>query len=289
MIAALVVGAGMGLGASLMAGAIRRRPVPLDEVLGRLERPAARAVPGVSDWWGRLLGLVADDGSARRARDLAVLDRSPERHAVERLTTALALGALPLLAAVVMSLGGVHGATGPAVASSVAAAPIGFWLPEFTLRSQAAARREAVVSSLSSYLDLVTVLLAGGTGTETALVAAAEAGDSWTFQRVRDALTVTRARRRSPWEGLAELGEEIGVDELVELASSVQLAGEQGAQLTATLAARASALRAAQLARVEARAQAATERMSLPTVLLFVGFLVLLGYPALQIVLDGFG
>lgn len=288
MIAALVVGAGMGLGAGLIAGAIRRRPAPLGEVLGRLERPAARAVPAGSGRWGRLLSVVADSGSARRARHLAVLDRSPERHAVERLTTALALGALPLLAAVVMSLGGVH-ATGPAVAASVAAAPIGFWLPEFTLRSQAAARREAVVSSLSSYLDLVTVLLAGGTGTETALVAAAEAGDSWTFQRVRDALTVTRARRRSPWEGLAELGEEIGVDELVELASSVQLAGEQGAQLTATLAARASALRDAQLARVEARAQAATERMSLPTVLLFVGFLVLLGYPALQIVLDGFG
>jgi hypothetical protein len=33
---------------------------------------------------------------------------------------------------------------------------------------------------------------------------------------------------------------------------------------------------------IEADAQAATERMGLPTVLMFVGFMVLLGYPALQ-------
>jgi hypothetical protein len=39
-----------------------------------------------------------------------------------------------------------------------------------------------------------------------------------------------------------------------------------------------------QLALAEASAQSATEQMGVPTVLLFVGFIVLLGYPALSAV-----
>ena len=48
-------------------------------------------------------------------------------------------------------------------------------------------------------------------------------------------------------------------------------------------------MRAKQLAEVEADANAATERMGLPMVLLFMGFLVLLGYPAMQMISAGFG
>ena len=42
--------------------------------------------------------------------------------------------------------------------------------------------------ALSSYLDLVDVVLAGGAGIETALEAAAEAGDGWAFAEIRGAL-----------------------------------------------------------------------------------------------------
>ena len=47
-----------------------------------------------------------------------------------------------------------------------------------------------------------------------------------------------------------------------------------------SLAARAAALRSRQLAQVEALAQSASERMGVPTVALFLAFLVLIGYPA---------
>jgi hypothetical protein len=43
-------------------------------------------------------------------------------------------------------------------------------------------------------------------------------------------------------------------------------------------------MRARQVAEIEALAQSATERMGLPMMMLFVGFMVLLGYPALQTV-----
>ena len=48
-------------------------------------------------------------------------------------------------------------------------------------------------------------------------------------------------------------------------------------------------MRAKQLAEIEADANAATERMGLPMVLLFMGFLILLGYPAMQMISSGFG
>jgi hypothetical protein len=88
--------------------------------------------------------------------------------------------------------------------------------------------------------------------------------------------------RQTPWASFTELGESINVQELAEIAASVRLAGEQGARIKLSLSAKAAALRAQQMARIEADAQAATERMGLPTVLMFVGFMVLLGYPAMQ-------
>ena len=41
------------------------------------------------------------------------------------------------------------------------------------------------------------------------------------------------------------------------------------------------------LAEVEGAAQSATERMTLPVVLLMVGFIVFLGYPAIDRVING--
>jgi hypothetical protein len=59
--------------------------------------------------------------------------------------------------------------------------------------------------------------------------------------------------------------------------------------MTASLVAKAESMRAKQMAEVEARANSATERMGLPMVVLFLGFLVLLGYPAMHMISAGFG
>jgi Flp pilus assembly protein TadB len=150
-------------------------------------------------------------------------------------------------------------------------------------------KRREFRTSLSAYLDLVSIMLAGGAGIESALVAASRVGDGPTFHLIADSLDVARATRRSPWEILAIEGERIGIDELPELAATIKLGGEQGARMTASLVAKASSMRAKQLAEIEADANAATERMGLPMVLLFMGFLILLGYPAMQMISAGFG
>ena len=170
----------------------------------------------------------------------------------------------------------------------VSAGVMGFFLPDSRVRVQATRRRQDFLHAFSSYLDLTNVLLAGGAGTETALIAAADAGDGWSFAEIRDALTRARSARRSPWVELGNLGQAYNIPELAEVAGSVQLAGEHGARIRLSLSARADSLRNRQMGEIEAQAQAATERMGIPMVLLFIAFIALIGYPAVHLVLGSF-
>ena len=170
----------------------------------------------------------------------------------------------------------------------LSAAAIGFFLPDSQMRTKAKSRRQDFLHAFSSYLDLVNVLLAGGAGTETALIAAAEAGDGWSFAEIRSALTRARSSRRSPWVELATLGTTYNIAGISEVAGSVQLAGEHGARIRLSLSARADSLRNRHMGEIEAEAQSATERMGIPMVLLFIAFIALIGYPAVHLVLESF-
>jgi Flp pilus assembly protein TadB len=152
---------------------------------------------------------------------------------------------------------------------------------------EASRRRAAFRHALSAYLNLVRILLAGGAGVDGALSDAAAAGEGWAFGHISRALTVARLTRTTPWARLRQLGDELGIPELAELAASISLAGTEGAKVRGSLAAKAAALRTRELADAEGHAQSATERMSLPVVVLFAGFLLFIGYPALSTVLSG--
>jgi len=126
-----------------------------------------------------------------------------------------------------------------------------------------------------------------GGGIETALGDAASIGNSWAFSYLRRGLDGARRARETPWAALGRLGQELGIGELSELAASVALAGTEGAKVRASLAAKAASLRTHELAEAETADQAATERMSLPIVMLFAGFLFFIGFPAVERVLTG--
>ncbi|MEY4031421.1 MAG: hypothetical protein RL573_332, partial [Actinomycetota bacterium] len=74
---------------------------------------------------------------------------------------------------------------------------------------------------------------------------------------------------------------ERGVWSLVEVAHSAKLAGEHGAKVRQSLITKAASLRARNLARIEHEANQRTEQMGLPMVILFLSFLVFIGYPAM--------
>lgn len=272
-----------GLGVYVCVRSLRAEPLAQ-----RIETWRARLQPGAAQRhrWSAV-GSWAERPRARALRaDLEVMERSAAAHGVQRTAGAGLAGTLAVLVAAIGALMGVRPSSSVVAPAVVGSVVIGFFVPDLRLHRAAAQRRTDVVSALSGFLDLVTVLLAGGAGMETALHAAARAGDGWTFEQLRRMLVAARSTRRSVWVVCAELGRRMAVPELVELGAALQLAGEEGARIAQTLATRAEVLRGRVLAGVESAAESASERMGLPTVLMFVGFLVLLGYPAAQIILQ---
>lgn len=255
--------------------------------------------PTLESRLSRFVETSLDDRSASRSlterllasddRDLAVTGTSSVKYATEQITCGALAFAIPVAMYVTLGMGGLKLPVPLVVLLSVSCGALGLQIPRLTLVQMARRARHDFRSSLSSYLDLVSIMLSGGSGIETALVAAARVGDGPTYLLINDALEVARSTRRSPWDVLAEEGRRIGVDELPELAATVKLGGEQGARMTSSLVAKAASLRQKHMAEVEAAANSSTERMGLPMVLMFVAFLVLLGYPAMHLISQGFG
>ncbi|MDA8314450.1 MAG: type II secretion system F family protein [Actinomycetota bacterium] len=298
MIVALALGAGTGFGMWLVVrGLFPARP-SLADALAQLKRvpeaapvlapaseggAAARIGRPVARWLGHLGAGWLVPGRIRQ--DLAVLDRSPERHLAEKVTLSLVGLLLVPTFAVLLSLGGAHLSLALPLWAALVLAAVGFVVPDLGIHADANRRRRDFRHALSSFLDLVVVALAGGGGVESALADAAGVGAGWPFAYLHRALDQARLAREAPWTALGRLGAELGVGELSELAASVALAGTEGAKVRASLAAKATSLRTHQLAEAETADQAASERMSLPVVLLFAGFLFFIGFPAVEGVL----
>jgi hypothetical protein len=66
----------------------------------------------------------------------------------------------------------------------------------------------------------------------------------------------------------------------MDLAASVRLAGTEGARIRSSLSAKSASLRRRQTADAQSRANATTERLFLPSIVLMFGFVVFLIYPA---------
>jgi tight adherence protein C len=242
----------------------------------------------LADVTTRAIAAAGIDMESAVRSDLAVLARPFDRHVADKALAAIAGALLPwawwtILATTV----GVVMTPALPVVGSIALALGGFLLPDVVLRSEAERRRRDMRAAVGSLLDLVVISMAGGAGIEAALDEACSIGRSWPFAFVQNALDGARLRSEGPWDALADLGRVIGVDDLVELAATVSLAGTEGSRIRESLQAKAGAMRDRELAEEEARAQSATERMAVPTVMLMAGFILLVGYPAVRAVMTG--
>lgn len=293
---AVLCGAGLGVGIwALLIWMLPPRPSLAHALTSVRAAPPPRTPLSVSPqpvgwitWVGapgaRLLARLGLPNAARR-RDLRILEGAPETFLARKVVLALVGLLVPtLVQTALLTVGMAPGWQLPLLGGLLAAAG-GFWLPDLRLRGHATCRRATFCHALSAYLNLIRVSLAGGAGIEAALWDAAGVGDGPAFVSLRQALSTARLTRTTPWAILRQLGEDLDLPELVELASAIALAGTEGAKVRASLAAQATTLRTRQLTDAEAEAHAATERMSLPVALLFTGFLVFLGYPALITVL----
>lgn len=287
-VAAMLAGAAVALGLLLVVTGLRPVPEPLTDALARLNGTAAtqpEAAPGSTrERLGRRMRALLDrahlPGSAAPA-DLRVLDKTADAHAVEKVTAATVGFALPPLLVALVRVGGLGAPWLLALVGAAVLGTGGLALPDVLLRDQAAERRRDFRHALSAYLDLAEILLAAGTGVESALTNAAESGQSWAFTELRGALARAELAGEVPWRALDHLGAELEVPELRELAASLELAGSHGARVGTALRARAAGLRHRDLTETRARAESATERMALPSVLLVLAFIVFVGYPAI--------
>ena len=224
----------------------------------------------------------------RTRSDLAACESDVDIHRMDTSVAAvlgLALGVLPLAVA-----------TPPASPLPVLSAltlggcllALSLCAPTLILRRRATLHRARLSAATSVVADLVGVALAGGAGVTGALTSATRRGNGPAFTRIRLCLHEANLRTLPPWDALSDLARHTGVSDLDELASSVRLAGTDGARVRASVRTKAASLRTHRLAALEAEAHQATERMTLPVMLLVLGFLLLMGYPAIVHVTNGF-
>lgn len=212
--------------------------------------------------------------------DLSVVGRSLETHLGYSLLGA-AIGAIaPLLVLGLVSVlvPGVIGlAMGGAVLMGIV---VGSLLPSLGVAGTARTRRRDFRHVVGSFLDLVAMNLAGGRGVPEALQSASRISDGWAMVRIRDTLEMARLQGATPWSALGQLGADMGIDELRDMAAALALVADDGAKVRDSLSARAASLRRRELSEIEGRAQARSQSMLVAQLLLACGFLIFLIYPA---------
>ncbi len=299
---ATALAAGVGLGLFLLLRGLRRKPVELSTAVealgsqrrtsvGSLVREPEDPLSGLQIYLSRpgmrlLEGFgLADQGVLED--QLRVLDKSLERHAYEKMMAGLVGLLLPLFMGLFFTVNQISVTPLLLIIATVVLGALGFFYPDLPLSERVANRQRAFRHSLSSYLDLVSIILAGGGGTESALVGAADAGDGWVFAEIRSALRRGELTGRTPWDMFEELGVHYGIDELRELAASVSLAGGHGARVRQSLVAKAEALRAQQTAEIEGMAESNTEKMIVPVSIMVLGLMVFIGRGAVDAIGGG--
>jgi hypothetical protein len=288
---ALAVGGLAGLGVALLgAGLLPAGPPDLRAALARLDAPPAAAGltgpgrGGAVPWWERVGAWVSARTPAALgapAADLRLLGIAPARFAAGRAALAAVGLAMP---AGLWALAGFAGLWAPVAAPAALGAGLaaaGWLIPGAVLAGRAGQARAAFRVALSAYLDLVALERAGAGSPVEALEAAGAVGRGPAFTLIRNRLALAARSGASPYAALAELAAEVGVAELRDLADIAATAAD-GAAVYASLLAKARSLRNAIGAEEQAAANAASERLVFPVVLIGTGFLLLVFYPALS-------
>lgn len=299
MTLAMITGAMVGLGCYLLVRMLVRPPVNVRSTIARIDAgrsghgggatvsAAGERVLGGVDRARQTLGqrLEAEANArgwafGRLRRDLAVMNQPFAAMLATKVFFALgALFFIPFALLMSSLLGFAPPGATPAIVT-VAAAVFAFFLPDLALRQEAEDRRRDFRHVVGSFLDLVAMNLAGGRGLPEALMTASTIGDHWAMARIRQALANARLIGITPWDAMARLGDELGVEELRDLASALALAGDEGAKIRASLLARAASLRRKELADVEGKAGERSQSMLVAQLVMCAAFMLFLGYPA---------
>lgn len=300
MIAALFYGAVVGLGVyALIRVWVRPRP-GVTTLLNRidsgqrsmtphtvsdLEQSRGTAVDSVTRRLSDRLELLSVERGWRLGRvrqDLTLMNRTTGAFLAAKVGYGLVFLLLAPVLWTALRIAGVHIAPAVPAAAAIGFGVFGFFLPDLALRGEADRRRGEFRRVVGIFLDLVAMNLAGGRGLPEALLTASTISEHWALVRIRRSLANARLFGTTPWAALGELGADIGVDELRDMSSALALAADDGAKIRRSLSARAATLRRREMADVEGEAGEKSESMLVAQLVICLGFLVFLAYPAVS-------
>ena len=280
------------LGWALMAGAVLAVGFML--VASMWSRPSLGVVIASMDPTSRpdpADGTAAEGFASRVPRaagvddtGLATLGRSRHQHTFI-VSTALVVGA----AAPLIVLGVAHATHLIAVSmlvppgAAMVGALVGVAAVERSTLDAITAVRADLRHQLTAYLDVVTMLIAGDAGHETALEQAAAVGEGRLFDELRRSLREHGTRGLSLVGALDDVARRCGLAELDQIAGALDLAATDGAPVVRTLSARTATLRSAAASEQEMEARLRTSRLTGPIVGMALVFMVLVVYPALAV------
>ena len=292
MVLIILTGLGVGIGLAVIVWGLFPPPLTLRAALARLSgahvaAPTDVLTQGVGGA-RRICGRFVEVNVRKVPRladiilpDLAITGMPTETFAIKVIGYSTGLALLgPVLWAVSGAVGGHLGMALPALGVLVLGAA-GAVTPFFDLHQAAERRRRHFCHSLSTYASLVSMAMAGAMGWSSALeVASTVSSTDWAMDEIAQSLLWAQAYRKQPWEGLERLALRFNVPELTDLARSMSQAGD-GARIRDSLEAKAQSLRLKETSALEDSAQAVTQKMLLPGVLLMAGYGLLIFYPAL--------
>ncbi len=251
--------------------------------VAQAEPSPAKSAAGAETRLGRWVSMeLARRGIAYTSlrQDLALNGQSFDATMGRKVVVGVGGFLIGLIITIFLGVAGLHLPIGVPVVVALMFAAGFFFIPDFDARTAAGRRRKEFKRALGAYLDWVSLQMSGKAAAEQALPEAAKIGSGWPLALIRHTVTNATRSGQDVWIALTDLGDRIGVVQLRELGTLVQLVAHDGAQVRDTLAARASSLRTEELADAEGTAGKRDQSMLMAQILLGVGFAVFLGYPA---------
>ncbi|MFB7234844.1 type II secretion system F family protein [Streptomyces sp. NPDC056202] len=283
--ALILCGAAAGGGIALLVREVTPSAPRLGPALRRLDPPVAgpgsrqpgRPQPAGGAWAGRLAERMP--GRIPRA-DLDLLHQSPEQFVTNKVALALLGLLVPLVPSVGWALMGLPVFMFiPAVAGVLLAAVLWF-VPDWAVATEAGKARTEFAHAAAAWMDLVATRMASNVAADQALEDAARIGNGWAFTRIQEALLRARTEKSSPWQALADLGTQLRLPVLNDVADIMRLSSDDGASVYDTLRNRAKSLTNELLTAEAARANADSEKLHTPAALLAVIVMIAMAFPA---------
>jgi hypothetical protein len=282
----LTIGGGIGAGLMMFVWELAPAAPALGPALRRLHQPVlvdepapAAAGTGLEQRLGGWLAARYGESRFIPEKKLRLLGRSVNSYLVSKVTIPLASLVFPTLLNAALLAVGVHLPWPIPTSASVGLAALMFWVVDLDIAAKAEKAHHEALYFLAAYIDRVALNRAASRGPVESLERAASDSDNWVFSRIRDRLLRSQLDAVAPWAALREFGDEIGVRELGEIGQIMQLAGEEGGQISETLRARARSLRAAILSDEENKANSATTKLYIATPLYVFVLFAAISYP----------